>query len=69
MDAFKIMYWLEKHKRKIILCAWAILITESIIIIREVATGAFEMFGLSFWTFILGLINWAWLQIFFQADK
>ncbi|WP_034757724.1 hypothetical protein [Rossellomorea vietnamensis] len=69
MDVFKIMNWLDKHKRKIILCAWTILIVESIMIIKEVATGSFEMYGLSFWIFVLGLINWAWLQIFFQADK
>jgi hypothetical protein len=68
MDAFKIMNWLDKHKRKFIVGAWMMLIIESIIIIKEVANGSFEIYGLLFWTFILGLINWAWLQIFFEGD-
>ncbi|MCA1064712.1 hypothetical protein QTG56_24180 (plasmid) [Rossellomorea sp. AcN35-11] len=68
MDVFSILNWFNKHKTKFLVVAWAVLLTDSAVIIYQVMKGTFEMFGVSTWGFILGLINWSWTQMTFGEE-
>lgn len=68
MDVFSILNWFNKHRMKFIVVAWTVLIADSLCIIFEVMKGTFDMFGVSTWVFVIGLINWAWTQITFTEE-
>lgn len=65
MDIFKLLNFLEKHRKKILLFAHLNVIFNTIYVAIAILQGRFEWFDLVFWTWTMGISTFVILQLQF----
>lgn len=62
MNIIKFMNWTSEHRKYILAISHLVMLTNTFIAILAVNLGVFELFGLFFWSWILGMVSFVIVQ-------